>query len=463
MPRPGRRGPGDRGRSGIADPAFEPREVHLIRLRGFSHTATGDPERPWIVYNSTSDFSGSNWIDVVDLRTCMAGANVPLAEKRERCRPQVFRMPFQPDWTRQRNWFDGQLRPGTEASCHDVTVRGGRLYCAALNATLVLDVSGLTDASGNVRGTPLPCTLRSGTLTGARVTDCSAAGPGSPSAEGWQFLGTFNHPGRDCVPPPLVNTTCNGNLFVPASEGVAVSHEADPSHDGKLVFVTDERGGGVVPPGASCPTSAEDGDVWNGGIHALDVSDPSSIRYALTPEGKKAVFRSDPIVPAATFCDVHVIEQVPGEQRIVAAYYSQGTKIVDYRVDRAGRVTFDEVAGIVLPNANTWVVQVFRVVKNPDGTRTYFFMASDINRGIDVFSWTGPPGPCFGARCQEGGETPDDLGLILLGSLLALPAIGVPLGRRVRRPGARGRGAAGSAGVPGSVGTGTVETGAQKE
>jgi hypothetical protein len=78
---------------------------------------------------------------------------------------------------------------------------------------------------------------------------------------------------------------------------------------------------------------------------------------------------------------------------------------------------------------------VFRVQRNPDGTRTYFIMASDINRGIDVLSWTGPPGPCFGAKCQEGGETPDDLDLVLVGAL-GLPALGVPLvlrGLRRRR------------------------------
>ncbi|MPZ92629.1 MAG: transcriptional regulator [Actinobacteria bacterium] len=30
-------------------------------------------------------------------------------------------------------------------------------------------------------------------------------------------------------------------------EGVSISHESDPSHDGRWMFVTDERGGGVVP------------------------------------------------------------------------------------------------------------------------------------------------------------------------------------------------------------------------
>ncbi|HEX2024907.1 MAG TPA: hypothetical protein VHH92_00780, partial [Actinomycetota bacterium] len=158
--------------SGIEDPSFEPREIHLIRHAGFSHTHTVDSQRPWIVYNSSSDFSGRPWIDVVDLRTCLGLSALPLDQKRQSCRPQVYRIPFEPDWSRQRNWYDGQLRPGSEAACHDISSSGGRIYCAALNATLIFDVRGLTSSTGAVRGTALPCTLTAGTGTAASVTDC---------------------------------------------------------------------------------------------------------------------------------------------------------------------------------------------------------------------------------------------------------------------------------------------------
>ena len=36
---------------------------------------------------------------------------------------------------------------------------------------------------------------------------------------------------------------------------------------------------------------------------------------------------------------------------------------------------------------------MFKKVKNDDGTMTYYFMSSDITRGIDIFSWTGPRNP----------------------------------------------------------------------
>jgi hypothetical protein len=418
--------------SAIGRPTFEPREIHLTRHAGTSHTVTVDATRPWIVYNSSSDFSGRPWIDVLDIRSCFL-SKATLQQRRDACRPLVYRIPFEPQWSQQRNWYDGQLRPGSEAACHDITARVGIIYCAALNATLIFDVSGLTDGDGNIKGTPLECPVVDGENTAAKVTNCSGVGPGAPSAEGWVFLGTFNHPGRDCLPPPGNNQTCNSNLFVESDEGVAVSHESDPTPDGQHLFVTDERGGGVVPPGSSCAPGVEN-PYGNGGIHVLDISDPSNIQYALKPDGSKAVFIGEAVVPAETFCDVHVIEQVPGEQRIVAAYYSQGTKIIDYQVDQDGRWTFTEVASLVLPGANTWVAQQFKIVKNKDGTRTYFIMTSDIQRGIDVVKWTGPAGPKLGAVAPSGGWSRVDLANI---GLAGLGLIGLPLatwlGRRRRR------------------------------
>jgi hypothetical protein len=381
--------------SGIERAAFEPREIHLTRHAGTSHTVTVDATRPWIVYNSNSDFAGRPWIDVLDVRTCRLPWDRPLEEKRDTCRPLVYRIKFQPEWSQQRDWFTGELEPGTEAGCHDITARPGRIYCAGLNATLIFDVTGLTDpVTGDVLGTPLSCPVVDGENTAAKATDCSQTDGATEEAEGWVFLGTHNHPGRDCAPPPEEVKNCNNNLFVPASEGVSVSHEADPDETGNWMFVTDERGGGVVPPGSTCEPGV-DNPVGNGGIHVFDISDPANIQYALQPDGTKAVFRGEVVVPAPTFCDVHVIETVPGEQRIISAYYTQGTKIVDYFIDADGRWTFEEVASFVPQgvNANTWAVQHFKIVDNGDGTNTYYFVASDIQRGIDVFSWTGPPNP----------------------------------------------------------------------
>lgn len=419
--------------SSIAKASFQPREVHLIRHAGFSHTVTVDATRPWIVYNSSSDFSGRPWIDVLDVRTCLTSDSWSLTKKRQACRPAVYRIPFQDQWTQSRDVHYDNLNPGS-AACHDITARPGRIYCAALNATLIIDVSNLTDANGKVRGTPLTCTLADGESTGAKVTDCSGAGPGSPSAQGWVFLGTFNHPGRDCVFPHLEGqpvTNCNSNNFVRSDDGVSVSHESDPDQTGKFIFVTDERGGGVVPPGASCEPGL-DNPYGNGGANVFDISDPGNIHYALQPDGSKAVFISDVVVPAPSFCDIHVMEPLPGEQRFVTAWYSQGTKIVDYHIDQNGRWTFKEIASFTprTLDANTWVVEPFKTVRQRN-TVTYFFMASDIQRGIDIFSWTGPVGPAIGSITQSrSGPSPGDLALGGLG-LVLLPAAAL-IGHRRR-------------------------------
>jgi hypothetical protein len=417
--------------TGIANTSFEPREVHLVRLAGFSHTHTVDGQRPWIVYNSSGDFAGRNWIDVLDLRSCFGSQSWSLAKRRAACRPAVYRIPFQPEWTQQRDQFTGQLEPGS-AACHDITFAGGRLYCAGLNASLVIDVSGLVGTDGNIQGAAFPCPVINGTRTGAKVTDCGAMGASRMErATGWTFVGTFNHPGRDCGPPGTDVRNCNSNNHVRSDEGVSVSHEADPTPDHRFMFVTDERGGGVVPPGSSCAPGI-DNPYGNGGAHAFDLSDPSNIEYATTPDGRKAVYISDAVVPAETFCDIHVIEHVPGEQRFIAAYYTQGIKVVDYFVDAQGNVQFREASSFTLPNANTWAAEDFKIVDNADGTRTYFLAVDDIHRGIDVVSWTGRPNP-IGASPPpaSSGATVTNLGLLGAAALL-LPA--AAFGRRRARP-----------------------------
>jgi hypothetical protein len=415
----------------IRNPDFNPREAHLVRLAGFSHTHTVDTGRPWIIYNSSSDFDGRNWIDVLDIRSCFGTEKWTIVQRRDACRPRVYRIQFEPEWTMQRDQDTGQLEPGV-AACHDITFFGNRLYCAGINASLIIDVSGLVSKKGTVNGTAFPCPVIPGTRTGAMVTDCNAMGPTrTERATGWRFLGTFQHPGRDCAPKPVDNRTCNSNNHVRSDEGVSVAHEADPTPDQRLMFVTDERGGGVVPPGSSCSPGI-DNPFGNGGAHAFDISTPSNIRYATTAAGKKSVYISDAVVPAETFCDIHVIEQVPNEQRLIVAYYSQGTKIVDYFVDASGHVEFRETSSFTLPNANTWSAEDFKIVNNADGTRTYYLAADDIHRGIDVISWTGKPNP-MGAQAPAGSSQTSAANLGLLGiAALVLPAAAL-IGRRRRR------------------------------
>src|SRR5918996_4228970 len=95
------------------------------------------------------------------------------------------------------------------------------------------------------------------------------------------------------------------------------------------------------------------------------------------------------------------------------------------QIDQNGRWTFDEVASYTRDGANTWAVQQFKTVRQGNQV-TYFFMSSDIQRGIDVFSWTGPAGPALGT--VSASRSPAPVGNIALGAmagvLLSPPAGG---------------------------------------
>jgi hypothetical protein len=428
---------------------FQPREIHLTRHLGTSHTVTRDDKRPWIVYNNNANFNTStedrDWIEALDMRSCLGLGKLSLKEKRKACRPKVYRIPFEPEWSEQldNQTGDGEdTKEGSSAACHDITSRGYRLYCASLNATLIFSVKDMVKPSGAIKGTPLPCTVvaaepTADASTGAKVTDCMATDPLAeenvdnplPAAKGWKFLGTVHHPGRD---NGTGGTDGNSNFVVPSNQGVSISHEADPVFGGKYMLVTDERGGGIIPGSAACSPGV-DNPYGNGGLHVFDITDPSNPVYAETPDGERAIYIGQPQVPAPTFCTMHVIEQIPGEQRLAVAYYSQGTKIIDYAVDDNGKWTFRETASIVFPGAQTWASQPFKIKKNSDGTKTYYFMSSDIGRGIDIFSWTGPPNPIGTKSFPTGaaGTAPVNLGLLFAGAAVLPLAWG--FGRRRRR------------------------------
>jgi hypothetical protein len=396
----------------------EMREIHLTRHASTTHTLTVDPDRQHLVFTNNSSFSNANWLEFLDVRSCLTedaggelAADATLEDKRADCQPEVYRIPFEDLWTQQTT--DGESEPeGPARGCHDIVIVDGIVFCSGLTGDVILDIAGITDENGDVRGEALECETGiepDGADTGALVTDCSMwdkasyEEDGSPQAEGLEYLCHYNHPGI---------TEGNTNHEVPSTEGVAVSHESRPlpagldpnDPDRRFMVVSDERGGAVVPGGANCLEKDFD-PFWHGGLHFFDVTDPSNIEYATTVNGDgeevPAVWRGEIHDPRPTFCVVHRFEHVPDEQRLVMAYYSQGVKVLDYEVDDDGRFVFDEVASFIpQPEANSWVANVFHVedtgeVDEETGReiRTYHIMSSDIARGIDVLSWTGPAGP----------------------------------------------------------------------
>jgi hypothetical protein len=450
-----------------------PEEIHLTSHIGEAHTVNIDPKRPHIAYAVTSDSIGVNadgsrqnedandsdrfdldGFEVVDMSSCM---NFPPGttpeQKVARCRPQVYRYRYPSSQAA----IGHTRKSGTDGiiyGCHELEIYpNDRLTCGSGQAAMVFDMSGAFDRNGKPRGTPLPCRVRPSTsavtTTDALVTDCvigkngqdlSIPGwqaIGSPSLQGVKFLGAAYHQGR-------------GGPY-DATQDNDFDHELELSHSGRLILATDERGGGVSPPGASCAAGSNESlRQGNGGIHAYRVdrlltSSPAGPNaaetawqsYARTPDNQKAIYRAEVFTPIEpTICTAHVFHQIPGQNRIFMGWYSQGTQVVDFIEHRDGTVTFEKAGHFIPTGANEWVSAIFKVRKNENGTYTYWgatgdFFISHGRNAIDIYKVTlpAPPRP-FGQGGDDGGggECPsnDDVdadGLIdaretLLGTLL---------------------------------------------
>ncbi|MDQ4124228.1 MAG: hypothetical protein M3134_01325, partial [Actinomycetota bacterium] len=456
----------------VNDPS-NPREIGLTSHIGEAHTVNIDPKRPHIAYAVTSDSTGVNaegvrnnevegstsraldGFEVVDMSTCI---NFPvgtsITEKRNRCRPQVFRY----------RWSSVAMSRGTTGGsiygCHELEVYpDDRLTCGSGQALMVFDMSAAFDDRGTpddytddrLRGTPLPCTVRESSSsafpTTALVTDCvDGQGEGTtdllvsqwirngaPSLEGVRHIGNAFHMGRG-GPRPV-------------QEDIDFDHEAELSASGNLLIATDERGGGVSPPGASCvqgnPASLR---TSNGGVHfyrtdRLFQTTPGSpeeadASYARTPDGAKAIYRAPVRTGAqATVCTAHVFQQIPGQNRIFMAWYSQGTQVLDFTENPDGTVSVEEAGYFIPQNANQWVSAIFKAQENPDGTFTYWGAAADFNLGesgrnsIDIYRVTlpAPPKPADGPgvlpRRIRGQEVRDP---VTGQTVVASPQAGAP-------------------------------------
>jgi hypothetical protein len=258
------------------------------------------------------------------------------------------------------------------------------------------------------------------------VTDCvDGTGPGeqdlgvpawlqsgAPSLTGVRWIGSVYHQGRGA-----------GGAATPvydSSQDIDFDHEAEFTQSGEHLIATDERGGGILPPGASCSPGV-DNPAGNGGVHFYrtdrlqrgtpDTAEQAFTAYAEKPGGGKAIYRAEiRTQPRGTVCTAHVFQQIPGQNRIFMGWYSQGTQVIDF-VERAdGSVRASEAGWFLPANNNEWVSAIFRTRRNANGSYTYWGATGDFNLGeagrdsIDVFRVTLPPPPPAG-QSGVGGDT----------------------------------------------------------
>ena len=406
-----------------------PDEIALTSHIGESHTVNVDPKRPHIAYSVTSDSvavdeegmranetSGTalDGFEVVDFRSCLEAplGTVPpgstSAQKRELCKPRVFRYRYPTVAMAQ-----GHTIKTSNFACHELEIYADdRITCGSGAAAIVLDMKGAFDDNGtpadftddSPRGTPLPCSVRESTSinippglkTGAKVFDCVNGEvdgrpqsltvqnypQGNDSLQGVRYLGSITHIGRASATGALTTR--------PSDQDIDFNHETELTESGRYLLATDERGGGILPPGATCAQGA-DNPQGNGGVHAYRVDrlrdtardgvptvEQADRQYARSSDGRKAIYRA-PIrtVAEETECTAHVMQQVPGQNRIFMGWYSQGTQVVDFTENADGTIDFREAGFFIPVNANQWVSHVYRSQENADGTVTYFGTAGD--------------------------------------------------------------------------------------
>jgi hypothetical protein len=450
----------------VTDPA-KPVEIALTSHIGEAHTVNVDPRRPHIAYALTSDAIGVkqdgtrenedpadsdssdlDGFEVIDLRSCLEAplgtippGTGPMA-KRALCKPQVFRFRY-PSAAIARGHTVNAPNQGV-FGCHEIELYpDDRVTCGSGASGIVFDMSEAFDDNGTpmdftddrLRGEALPCALRDSSSaafgTGAKVTDCvtgvkdgravdlripSWIAIGSPSLAGVKHLGSVFHQGRVATQDEAVSP-------FDSTQDIDFDHELERTASGRFLIATDERGGGVVPPGASC-SPAGDNSQGNGGLHAysadrLKPSVPGTAQeafesYARTPDGKKAIYRARiRTQPQGSFCTAHVFQQIPGQNRIFMGWYSQGTQVVDFVEHANGSLQFSEAGHFIPENANQWVSHIFKVQRNDDGTFTYFGATGDgiVGAGagrsaIDIYKVTlpAPPAPASGSRIPGTGR-----------------------------------------------------------
>ena len=474
----------------VTDPS-NPVEIGLTSHVGQAHTVNVDPRRPNIAYVVTSDavsvrpdncagvqpgtpceedLDGDgdteelirenempadndrldlDGFEVLDLSSCMTAPygtmkkGLSVEQKRKACQPDVYRYRYP-----NVEMALGHTNLNAVYGCHELEMwPGDEMTCGGGAAMMRFDLSRAFTAAGKPRGTPLPCSRReststdtpglTGVKTGAMVTDCVIAKDGEsldiptwlagakPSLTGVKYLDTAHHQGRQGNAEDVTDPAYG------AEEDIDFDHEAEYTHSRNFVIATDERGGGVTPPGATC-TEVADNPVGNGGVNAYAVDRlfetnagdpvPSANRpdgedpvrawrsYARTPDGDKAIYRA-PIKTGAevTECTAHVLQQLPPEGdgtmgRIFMGWYTQGTQVVDYRENADGTFEFAQVGYFIPDNANQWTSAVFKCEVQDDGRISYYGVASDFflangRNAVEIYKATLPP---LGAAFDDG-------------------------------------------------------------
>ena len=172
------------------------------------------------------------------------------------------------------------------------------------------------------------------------------------------------------------------------NEGISISHQSDPTPDGKLLLVSDELGGGSA-------TTASPG----GPVHIYDISEERR------PVKIGAIGNDELGVNGVS--TAHVFRINPDGTTMAIAWYNDGIHVVDfsgaYGVNAGGLGANSKagpylIASMKMPNADTWSAKMWQE-KHPG-----FIFANDMGRGFDVFYTPALAPPVFATGTIHAGS-----------------------------------------------------------
>lgn len=367
-----------------------PRSLHLVRNVGFAHSVGIDPYHPWLAWVSTSD--ANDFIDVVDFRTCLGGV-----AQLDACKPSVGRIPFTArQYPQLRNPQDA-TRDIVGEGCHDTRFGPTRAYCAAIDTTLIIDTTQIAGAT-LAENAPLSGTLLTAGSNACPVVDATRApGVKVTDCSGWSRAAWETRAGGGLTAP--IRSVIVHKATDDPTKSIEISHQAEPIDGGKILAITDERGGGLNEGAPACP---------GGGVWFYDIRDDADPKLMKTPTGATAVFISENVIPSPFSCTVHYGEQFGNEPVLTFAWYTGGTHVVKITTDYAvtpATIGFEEIAAIT--PIGSWAIQAKPIARDPQDPDRILVYTADAARGIDVFSvaWPRPAAQVLSSR-STSGSTP---------------------------------------------------------
>jgi hypothetical protein len=187
------------------------------------------------------------------------------------------------------------------------------------------------------------------------------------------------------------------------NSSISIGHQADPSPDSSLIFVTDERGGGLT--NETCP---------GGGLHVYDVSgkyvpgsslaSPKLVGHWFAPFNGAGGVSNNNGNGLWGNCTIHVHNLQSERWLMSVAHYSAGTFVADLTgpTSPAGTGLYHEFTGTAFGGPTTWGNTTGNFLA--EGADTWsakwtrfddpkydrYIFTSDITRGLDVFYYSGP-------------------------------------------------------------------------